>query len=64
MLRRKGRPGMFKLPPIPLEQRSFSGEIPRDRLRSAEPGRRDEATGLQPPRPGGDEGPRPAHADR
>ena len=33
---------MSKTPPIPPEQRSFSGETGRDRLRSAEPHRRDE----------------------
>ena len=33
---------MSKTPPIPPEKRSFSGENPRDRLRSAEPHRRDE----------------------
>jgi hypothetical protein len=33
---------MSKMPPIPPEQRSFSQEQPRDRLRSAQPGRRDD----------------------
>ena len=33
---------MSKTPPIPPEQRSFSSETGRDRLRSAEPHRRDE----------------------
>ena len=46
---------MSRLPPIPPEQRSFSKEQPRDRLRSAEPGRRDEATGLQSDQPGDDD---------
>ncbi len=46
---------MSKLPPIPTEQRSFSGEQARDRLRSAEPGRRDEVTGLQSSQPGDDD---------
>jgi hypothetical protein len=32
---------MSKMPPIPAEQRSFSGDKARDRLRSAEPDRRD-----------------------
>ena len=41
---------MSKLPPIPEEQRSFSGETARDRLRSAEPDRRE--TGVQSPEPG------------
>jgi hypothetical protein len=43
---------MSKQPPIPKEQRSFSAEKPRDRLRSAEPDRRDEMTGAQSPQPG------------
>jgi hypothetical protein len=34
---------MSKMPPIPEEQRSFTGEKARDRLRSAQPERRDEA---------------------
>ena len=34
---------MSKMPPIPPEQRSFSGDKSRDRLRSAEPDRRDES---------------------
>lgn len=34
---------MSKMPPIPAEQRSFTGDKGRDRLRSAEPQRRDEA---------------------
>ncbi len=34
---------MSKMPPIPQEQRSFSGDKGRDRLRSAEPDRRDES---------------------
>ncbi len=42
---------MPKMPPIPPEQRTFSGEKARDRLRSAEPGRRDETTGLQSSQP-------------
>ncbi len=33
---------MSKMPPIPPEQRSFTGDTARDRLRSAEPGRRDD----------------------
>ena len=33
---------MSKMPPIPPEQRSFSGDKARDRLRSAEPSVRDE----------------------
>ncbi len=43
---------MTKPPPIPKEQRSFTGEQPRDRLRSAEPDRRDRSTGVQSPDPG------------
>jgi hypothetical protein len=43
---------MSKLPPIPKEQRNVSGERPRDRLRSAEPDRRDRKTGVQSPEPG------------
>ena len=39
---------MSKLPPIPPEQRHFDGESPRDRLRSAEPARRDFILGLEP----------------
>ena len=46
---------MSKTPPIPPEQRSFPAEQPRDRLRSAEPGRRDETTGLQSEQPGDDD---------
>ncbi len=46
---------MSKAPPIPPEQRSFSGEKARDRLRSAQPDRRDEATGLQSSQPGDDD---------
>ncbi|HEX4096013.1 MAG TPA: hypothetical protein VHX64_04750 [Caulobacteraceae bacterium] len=38
---------MSKMPPIPVEQRSFTGEKGRDRLRSAEPDRRDEAMGQE-----------------
>ncbi len=34
---------MSKMPPIPPEQRSFSGDKGRDRLRSAEPDRSDES---------------------
>jgi hypothetical protein len=41
-----------KLPPIPKEQRSFPSEGARDRLRSAEPDRRDH-TGVQSPDHGG-----------
>jgi hypothetical protein len=33
---------MSKMPPIPPEQRSFTGDKTRDRLRSAEPGLRDD----------------------
>ena len=33
---------MSKMPPIPPEQRSFSGDKARDRLRSAQPDRRDD----------------------
>jgi len=33
---------MSKMPPVPPEQRSFTGDKARDRLRSAEPNRRDE----------------------
>jgi len=33
---------MSKMPPIPPEQRSFMGDRARDRLRSAEPDRRDD----------------------
>jgi hypothetical protein len=33
---------MSKMPPIPPEQRSFTGDKTRDRLRSAEPERRDD----------------------
>ncbi len=33
---------MSKMPPIPAEQRAFSGDKARDRLRSAEPDRRDD----------------------
>ncbi len=43
---------MSRLPPIPPEQRSFTGEQPRDRLRSAEPDRRDEATATRRAKPG------------
>ncbi len=43
---------MSKSPPIPPQQRSFSAEQPRDRLRSAEPERRDRKTGVQSPEPG------------
>ena len=46
---------MSKPPPIPPEQRSFPDEPARDRLRSAQPGRRDEATGLQSEQPGDDD---------
>lgn len=46
---------MSKQPPIPAEQRSYAKEQPRDRLRSAEPDRRDEATGLQSSQPGDDD---------
>ena len=46
---------MSKMPPIPQEQRSFSGEKARDRLRSAQPDRRDETTGLQSSQPGDDD---------
>ena len=46
---------MSKLPPIPPEQRSFSAEQSRDRLRSAEPDRRDAKTGLQSAQPGDDD---------
>ncbi len=46
---------MSKMPPIPPEQRTFSAEKSRDRLRSAEPGRRDETTGLQSSQPGDDD---------
>jgi hypothetical protein len=46
---------MSKSPPIPPEQRSFPSEEARDRLRSAEPGRRDETTGLQSEQPGDDD---------
>ena len=43
---------MPKLPPIPKEQRSFRDEQARDRLRSAEPGRRHQQDGVQSPDPG------------
>jgi hypothetical protein len=45
---------MSKLPPIPKEQRRFSGESARDRLRSAEPDRRDQHRheDVQSPQPG------------
>jgi hypothetical protein len=43
---------MSRLPPIPKEQRSYSGEEARDRLRSAQPGRPESKTGVQPPDPG------------
>jgi hypothetical protein len=43
---------MSKLPSIPKEQRNFGGERPRDRLRSAEPDRRDQKTGVHSPEPG------------
>ena len=43
---------MSKLPSIPKEQRNFGGERPRDRLRSAEPDRRDRKIGVQSPDPG------------
>ena len=33
---------MSKIPPIPPEPRLFTGDKARDRLRSAEPGRRDD----------------------
>lgn len=46
---------MSKLPPIPAEQRSFPDEQPRDRLRSAQPDRRDAKTGLQSAQPGDDD---------
>ena len=46
---------MSKMPPIPPEQRSFPSEKARDRLRSAEPHRRDEKTGLQSSQPGDDD---------
>ncbi len=35
---------MTRLPPIPPEQRNFAGDKVRDRLRSAEPDRRDDDT--------------------
>ena len=41
------------IPPIPPEQRSFKGEDARDRLRSAEPGRRDSLQGVEPDADGG-----------
>jgi len=43
---------MASPPPLPKEQRSFAGERPRDRLRSAQPDRRDDLTGVQSPDPG------------
>jgi hypothetical protein len=43
---------MPKLPPVPKEQRNVGGERPRDRLRSAEPHRRDRKAGVQSPEPG------------
>ncbi len=46
---------MSKTPPIPPEQRTFPGEKARDRLRSAEPDRRDATTGLQSSQPGDDD---------
>ncbi len=46
---------MSKMPPIPPEQRAFSGEKARDRLRSAQPDRRDETTELQSSQPGDDD---------
>ena len=48
---------MPKPPPIPpKEQRSFAADLVRDRLRSAEPDRRDE-TADPPPRSAGDVSP-------
>ena len=43
---------MSRLPPIPKEQRSFTGEQARDRLRSAQPHRVESSTGVQTPDPG------------
>jgi hypothetical protein len=43
---------MHKPPPIPPDQRSYARETPRDRLRSAQPDRRDLETGVQSPDPG------------
>ena len=47
---------MPKMPEIPSEKRSFSVEKTRDRLRSAQPDRRDE-TFDNPPRPAADVSP-------
>ncbi len=46
---------MSKMPPIPPEQRTFTGEKARDRLRSAQPDRRDETTELKSSQPGDDD---------
>ena len=46
---------MPKMPPIPPEQRAFSGEKAWDRLRSAQPDRRDEITELQSSQHGDDD---------
>jgi len=46
---------MPKTPPIPPEQRSFSGDKVRDRLRCAEPDRRDQTADVQPSQPGDDD---------
>ncbi|HEY5411933.1 MAG TPA: hypothetical protein VIJ94_14520 [Caulobacteraceae bacterium] len=43
-------------PPIPPEKRSFSGETMRDRLRSAQPDRRDDIND-PPPKQGGEVSP-------
>ncbi len=46
---------MPKTPPIPPEQRAFSADKVRDRLRSAQPDRRDETAELQSSQPGDDD---------
>ncbi len=46
---------MSKTPPIPPEQRAFTAEQARDRLRSAQPDRRDDTTGLQSSQSGDDD---------
>lgn len=46
---------MSKTPPIPPEQRSFSEDMVRDRLRCAEPDRRDETANSPSSQPGDDD---------
>ena len=45
---------MSKIPPISPEQRTFTADKARDRLRSAEPDRRDEDTSQETPGGGAD----------